>query len=96
MLSSLEVDASTLMKLDQRYTLFLGGLPDSAAIIPDSVATKAPYIGCMRDVLVVPKGTDFNEVSYKTGVELGTCKSEMPQIGGNDCPSFPLNCGPPL
>ena len=70
------------MKMDRRYTAFLGGLPDTASIIPDSVASKAPYIGCMRDVLVVPRLTDFNEVSYKAGVELGTCKSEMPDIGG--------------
>ena len=70
------------MKMDERYTVFLGGLPDTASIIPDSVATKAPYIGCMRDVLVVPRLTDFNEVSYKAGVELGTCKSEMPDIEG--------------
>ena len=70
------------MKMDRRYTAFLGGLPDTASIIPDSVASKAPYIGCMRDVLVVPRLTDFNEVSYKAGVELGTCKSEMPEIEG--------------
>ena len=70
------------MKLDRRYTVFLGGLPDTASIIPDSVASKAPYIGCMRDVLIVPALTDFNEVSYKAGVELGTCKSEMPKIDG--------------
>ena len=70
------------MKRDRRYTAFLGGLPDTASIIPDSVASKAPYIGCMRDVLVVPRLTDFNEVSYKAGVELGTCKSEMPEIEG--------------
>ena len=75
-------DASSLMKLDRRYTVFLGGLPDTASIIPDSVASKAPYIGCMRDVLIVPALTDFNEVSYKAGVELGTCKSEMPKIDG--------------
>ena len=68
--------------MDRRYTAFLGGLPDTASVIPDSVATKAPYIGCMRDVLLVPRLTDFNEVSYKAGVELGTCKSEMPDIGG--------------
>ena len=75
--------------MDRRYTVFLGGLPDTASIIPDSVASKAPYIGCMRDVLLVPSLTDFNQVSYKAGVELGTCKSEMPKIDGKlDYPSL--------
>jgi hypothetical protein len=80
---SLEIlDPSSLPKLDVRYNMFLGGIPDSVNAIAESVASKAPYIGCMRDVLIVPHLTDFNDIPYSAGVEFGVCKSEMPSPEG--------------
>ncbi len=76
------LDPSALLDLDVPYNIFLGGLPDSADVRSDTTATTAPYIGCMRDVLVHPHLVDFNKVDYSTGVELGVCRSEVPETGG--------------
>jgi hypothetical protein len=43
--------------------------------VSGSVASDAPFIGCIRDVLVKSPSvvTDFNAAPYFTGVKLGTC-----------------------
>ena len=40
-----------------------------------SVASDAPFIGCIRDVLVKSPSivSDFNTAPYHTGVQMGTC-----------------------
>lgn len=76
------VSPSDLPRLDDRYNVFVGGLPADASVVPGSLPTSgpAPFIGCVRDVLV--SGTalaDFNAVPYLTpGIEPGVCKSVMP------------------
>ena len=67
---------------DQEYNIYMGGIPDSLGPVPGSVASNAPYIGCVRDVLVMEKIADFNDVPYHTGLELGVCKSELPDGTG--------------
>lgn len=79
-------DAAELPLLDARYNVFLGGTPPDLSPIPQSTASEAPYIGCMRDFYVggsAPGPADFNAVPYQTGLELGECKSELaPATGG--------------
>lgn len=69
---------------DVRYNIYMGGLPDSLERVSGSVASEAPYIGCVRDVLVQEKITDFNGVPFHTGLELGICKSELPDGAGDN------------
>ena len=64
---------------DEPYHIYMGGFPGSVTPIPNSVASEAPYIGCIRDVIVQEKViTDFNSVPNQAGLELGICKSELP------------------
>ena len=71
--------------LDFQYNTFLGGTPPDLSLMANSAASDAPYIGCMRDVYVSEgSATDFNTVPYQTGLELGTCKSQVPDVGTED------------
>ena len=38
--------------LNQRYNVYLGGVPDNLAIASGASQTKSPFIGCIRDVLI--------------------------------------------
>jgi hypothetical protein len=38
--------------MNLRYNVFLGGVPEETRLVSGSVASDAPFIGCIRDVLV--------------------------------------------
>ncbi len=62
--------------------MYLGGLADDVTVGFDSVSTEAPYIGCVRDVLLVGEGrtVDFapRGIRRAPGVKVGQCKMELP------------------
>ena len=64
--------------LNQKYNVFLGGVPDKDTVKPGASKTLNPYIGCIRDVLVTigddTKVIDFNDAFHHTsGIEMGKC-----------------------
>ena len=75
-------DPAELPSLEAIYDAFLGGLPEDAVRVPGSITSESPYIGCIRDVHVGEKFTDFNTVSYSNGVEMGICKEEITVMPG--------------
>ena len=75
-------NASQLPLLNQKYNVFLGGVPDKDTVKPGASKTLKPYIGCIRDVLVTigddTKVTDFNDAFHHTsGIEMGKCTVEQ-------------------
>jgi len=67
--------SNELPLMNLRYNIFMGGVPEETRLVSGSVASDAPFIGCIRDVLVKSPSvvTDFNAAPYHTGVQLGTC-----------------------
>ncbi len=76
--------------------MYLGGLATDVTVGYDSVATETPYIGCMRDVLMLGASSAAGEedgdgeqlVDFATGVvsapgvRMGQCKVELPAQSG--------------
>lgn len=62
-----------LPMLNQRYHLFMGGVPAETSMVSGASATKSPFIGCIRDVLIDANVVDFNSIIYHTGVEMSVC-----------------------
>ena len=54
----------------------MGGVPAETPMVSGAAPTKAPFIGCLRDVLIEKDIVDFNSVIYHTGVEMNTCSVE--------------------
>ena len=67
--------------LNQRYHFFMGGVPAETPMVSGAAPTKAPFIGCLRDVLIEKEIVDFNSVIYHTGVEMNTCSVETVESG---------------
>ena len=80
--------ASELPLMNLRYNVFLGGVPEETRLVSGSVASDAPFIGCIRDVLVKSPSvvTDFNAAPYHTGVQLGTCVASTAKGRSSSCP----------
>lgn len=66
-------NSEQLPLLNQRYHVFLGGIPTETPMVNGASPTKSPFIGCIRDVLVDAKVVNFNNVIYHTGVEMNKC-----------------------
>jgi hypothetical protein len=81
-----------LLKLDERYGVYVGGLPDNdAKVHSDTGTVTSPFIGCVRDVLVSGQHlTDFNAVQRSEGIQLGVCQSEMPEDSGGKLTKYSL------
>uniref|UniRef100_A0A0K2UE20 Laminin subunit alphalike [Acyrthosiphon pisum] n=1 Tax=Lepeophtheirus salmonis TaxID=72036 RepID=A0A0K2UE20_LEPSM len=62
--------------LDKRYNVFFGGIPDSSSPMPGSIANNAPFIGCIRDVVMDNNLYHFNDLEFHTGMLLGECVIE--------------------
>ena len=59
----------------------MGGVPAETPMVSGAAPTKAPFIGCLRDVLIEKDIVDFNSVIYHTGVEMNTCSVETVESG---------------
>ena len=68
-------DESEMLLLESRYNVFMGGVPEDVSFVADAAPTKAPFVGCVRDVLIETAVTDMNNIPYHTGIELGQCSS---------------------
>ena len=73
-LNSGDVDAIPLVQ-NAEYESFFGGLSDSlSANVPtDAFKTGSPFVGCIRDAMVVTTYVDFQEAVEMTGATLGEC-----------------------
>ena len=74
-------NSNSLPLLNQRYHFFMGGVPAETPMVSGAAPTKAPFIGCLRDVLIEKDIVDFNSVIYHTGVEMNTCSVETVESG---------------
>ena len=70
-------DSNDYAHLDVEYKFFVGGVADGLNVMPGSVATQSPYIGCVRDILLHSQLVDFNNVERSAGMEKGVCRSEI-------------------
>ena len=55
-----DVTSNPLPILNQRYHLFVGGVPAETQMAPGITFTTTPFIGCLRDVLIETEIVDFN------------------------------------
>ncbi|XP_013886384.1 laminin subunit alpha-4 [Austrofundulus limnaeus] len=57
---------------DTRRPVFIGGAPD--LFLPDSIATRKPYVGCVRNVSINQSQAAFSKAVLVSGaVSVGTC-----------------------
>ncbi|XP_034383476.1 laminin subunit alpha-4 [Cyclopterus lumpus] len=57
---------------DTRKPVFVGGAPD--LFLPESIATRKPYVGCMRNLTVNNSRVSFNKAVLVSGaVSVGSC-----------------------
>lgn len=57
---------------DTKKPVFIGGAPD--LILPESIATKKAYVGCMRNLTINKSQVSFNKAVLVSGaVSVGTC-----------------------
>ena len=55
------------------FNVFMGGIPDDETFVDRAAPTRAPFIGCVRDVLFKSSLTDFNNILSHTGIQMDTC-----------------------
>ena len=70
--------------LNQRYHVFMGGVPAETVMVSGASPTKSPFIGCIRDVLIETEIIDFNSIIYHTGVEMNSCTVENSDMAKED------------
>uniref|UniRef100_A0A1A8V2I3 Laminin, alpha 4 n=1 Tax=Nothobranchius furzeri TaxID=105023 RepID=A0A1A8V2I3_NOTFU len=59
---------------DTRKPVFIGGAPDF--FLPDSIATRKPYVGCMKNLIINKSQASFNKAVLVSGaVSIGSCPS---------------------
>ncbi|XP_037541645.1 laminin subunit alpha-4 [Nematolebias whitei] len=57
---------------DTKKPVFIGGAPD--LFLPDSIATRKPYVGCMRNVIINQSQASLSKAVLVSGaVSIGTC-----------------------
>ncbi|XP_041661405.1 laminin subunit alpha-4 [Cheilinus undulatus] len=57
---------------DIRKPVFIGGAPD--LLLPDSLATTKPYVGCMRNLTINNNHVNFSKAALVSGaVSVGSC-----------------------
>lgn len=57
---------------DSRKPVFIGGAPDP--FLPESVAARTPYVGCMRNLSINSSRASFSKAAVVSGaVSVGTC-----------------------
>ncbi|KAL6096213.1 lama4 [Pungitius sinensis] len=57
---------------DTKKPLFIGGAPD--VFLPESIATRSPYVGCVRNLTVNHSRVSFSKAVLASGaVSVGTC-----------------------
>lgn len=57
---------------DTRKPVFVGGAPD--LFLPDSIATRRPYVGCMKNLTINKSLASFSKAVLVTGaVSVGSC-----------------------
>uniref|UniRef100_A0AAQ4NQ22 Laminin, alpha 4 n=1 Tax=Gasterosteus aculeatus aculeatus TaxID=481459 RepID=A0AAQ4NQ22_GASAC len=57
---------------DTRKPLFIGGAPD--LFLPESITTRSPYVGCMRNLTINNSRVSFSKAVLASGaVSVGTC-----------------------
>jgi hypothetical protein len=55
------------------YETFLGGIPDDMEIISGAAAHKGPFIGCVRDLVLLGQYVDWEAEASLTGAILDEC-----------------------
>lgn len=57
---------------DTKKPVFVGGAPD--LFLPESIATRKPYVGCVRNLTINNSRVSFNKAVLVSGaVSVGTC-----------------------
>ncbi len=77
-------ESDQMPHLDADFKVYLGGLAEDVTVGYDSAASEAPYIGCLRDVVIGGEVVlDLNRgVERSPGVQKGICKVELPAQTG--------------
>lgn len=59
---------------DSREPIFIGGTPESEHVLPDSIWSSRPYVGCMRNLAINHSSVSFSKAALVRGaVSVGTC-----------------------
>ena len=78
-INSFQVTPDQIPDLTQKYSFYLGGVPDGMTLMHGVTASSSSFVGCIRDVIILNQFIDFTNALTVTGASLGECGAEPPQ-----------------